>query len=54
MPTNVSPGFRNAWNTAKLADAPECGCTFACSAPNSSFARSMASCSTRSTTSQPP
>ena len=30
------------------------GCTFACSAPNSSFARSIAVCSISSTTSQPP
>jgi hypothetical protein len=29
MPRNVSPGWRNAANTAKFADAPECGCTFA-------------------------
>ena len=31
-----------------LASAPEVGCTFACSAPNSAFARSMASASTSS------
>ena len=40
--------------TALFADAPECGCTFACSAPNSCFARSIASCSTWSTISHPP
>ena len=39
---------------ARLALAPECGCTLACSAPKSSFARSMASTSTSSTYSQPP
>jgi hypothetical protein len=50
----VSPGLRNAKNAAALACAPECGCTFACSAPNSSFARSIAICSTWSTNSQPP
>ena len=39
---------------ARLADEPECGCTLACSAPKTSLQRSMASCSTWSTTSQPP
>ena len=39
MPRNVSPGLRKARNTAAFACAPECGCTFACSAPNSSFTR---------------
>jgi hypothetical protein len=34
--------------------APACGWTFAWSAPNSSFARSIASCSISSTISQPP
>ena len=37
-----------------FALAPECGCTFACSAPKSALARSIASVSTSSTTSQPP
>ena len=40
--------------TAMFVCDPACGCTFACSAPNSSFARSIASCSISSTTSQPP
>jgi hypothetical protein len=34
--------------------APACGWTFAWSAPKSSFARSIASCSIWSTISQPP
>jgi hypothetical protein len=34
--------------------APACGWTFACSAPKSAFARSIAVCSISSTTSQPP
>ena len=53
---NVQPhsGFSTAMKAAKLACAPEWGCTFAWSAPKSSFARSMASCSTWSTISQPP
>ena len=34
--------------------APAWGCTFACSAPKSSFARSIAVCSISSITSQPP
>ena len=37
-----------------LALAPECGWTFACSAPKSALARAIASSSTSSTTSQPP
>jgi hypothetical protein len=41
-------------NAAKLACAPECGCTLACSAPKICFSRSMASCSISSMTSQPP
>ena len=35
-PRKVSPGFISAKNTAALADAPECGCTFANWQPNSS------------------
>ena len=49
-----SPGVSSAWYTAVLACAPACGWTFACSAPNSDFARSIASCSMMSTYSQPP
>ena len=37
-----------------FAPLPECGCTLACSAPKSFLARSIASCSTTSTFSQPP
>ena len=51
---NVSPGFSTVSRTAALACAPECGCTFAYSAPNSLFTRSMAIVSVWSTTSQPP
>ena len=40
--------------TAKFADAPQCGCTFACSAPKSFFALSRAISSTISTYWQPP
>jgi hypothetical protein len=54
IPRKVSPGLRKARKTAALAEAPLCGCTLACSAPKSCFTRSMASCSTWSTTSQPP
>ena len=36
-------GLEQARYTAMLALAPACGCTLACSAPNSAFARSMAS-----------
>ena len=43
-----------ACRTAALALAPECGWTFAYSASNSCFNRSIAICSTSSTTSQPP
>ena len=50
----VSPGFISAMYAPMLAWLPECGCTFTASAPNSSFARAMASSSTLSTTSQPP
>ncbi|MGX1365972.1 hypothetical protein RKD19_001331 [Streptomyces canus] len=39
---------------AALAWAPECGWTFAASAPKSSFTRAMANRSTTSTCSQPP
>ena len=35
MPSTVSPGFSSAKYTDMLACAPECGCTLACSAPNS-------------------
>src|SRR5712675_1832766 len=54
MPSTVSPGFSVAMYTATFADVPECACTLACSAPNSSFARSIASCSTLSAYSHPP
>ena len=37
-----------------FADAPQCGWTFACSAPKSDLAREIARFSTSSTTSQPP
>src|SRR5213082_52255 len=37
-----------------FACAPLCGCTLTCSQSNSRFARSIASCSTVSTFSQPP
>ena len=37
-----------------LALAPECGCTLACSAPNSAHARLRASSSASSTTRLPP
>jgi hypothetical protein len=37
-----------------FACAPACGCTFACCAPKSVLARSMAKDSARSTHSQPP
>ena len=37
-----------------FACAPECGCTFAWSAPKSAMARSIASDSATSTNSQPP
>ena len=41
--------------TNKYAEGyPECGCTFAHSAPKISFRRSIAICSLWSTTSQPP
>ena len=46
--------INSAKYTAALACEPECGCTFAQSAPKSCLARSMASCSTTSTCSQPP
>ena len=51
---NVSPGFSSAMNTAWLACAPECGWTLAKLQSNSLQARSMASCSALSTSSQPP
>ena len=40
-PSTVSPGSNSARYTHMLALAPECGCTLACSAPNSAFARSI-------------
>ena len=52
--SSVSPGVASAKYAAMLACDPECGWTFAWSAPKSALARSMASCSTLSTTSQPP
>ena len=39
MPMTLSPGSSSARNAAMLAFAPECGCTLACSAPNSAQAR---------------
>ena len=39
---------------ADCADAPQCGCTLAASAPKSCLTRSIASCSATSTCSQPP
>ena len=54
MPMMVSPGFRKARNTASLAEAPQCGCTLAASAPKICLTRSIASCSAMSTYSQPP
>ncbi len=39
---------------AMFACAPAWGCTLACSAPNSSLHRSIASCSATSTYSHPP
>jgi hypothetical protein len=54
MASIVSPGCSNAAYAARFADEPECGWTLACSAPNNARARSMASRSARSTTSQPP
>ena len=50
----VSPGSSIAMYAALLAWAPACGWTFANPAPNSSLARSIASCSATSTSSQPP
>ena len=41
----VSPGLSSANIAAALACAPECGWTFAASAPNSALTRSMAICS---------
>ena len=55
---NVQPHSGAQANAAAMAAAfawaPECGCTLAKSAPNSAFSRSIASCSTTSTCSQPP
>ena len=39
MPMKVSPGWSMALNAARLAEAPEWGWTFACSAPKSLQAR---------------
>ncbi len=50
----VSPGFMVTMNTAWFAWLPECGWTLANSQPNRALARSMASSSASSTTSQPP
>ena len=50
----VSPGSQIAMVTAMFACAPECGCTFAYSQPNSFFARSIAMVSISSTLTQPP
>src|SRR6202034_1438632 len=44
-PMNVSPGCISAMNTSALADAPECGCTFANEQPNSLVTRSIATLS---------
>ncbi|CFN73900.1 Uncharacterised protein [Bordetella pertussis] len=54
MPSTVSPGLSTAMYTPWLACEPEFGCTLAASAPKICFRRSMASCSTTSTYSQPP
>ena len=54
MPMKVSPGFSSARNTAWLACAPECGWTLANEQSNSLQARSIASASALSTSSQPP
>ena len=51
---SLSPGRARACITAAFAEAPEWDCTLACSAPKSSFARSIAICSATSTSSQPP
>ena len=48
MPRIVSPGWSTLKYTAMLADEPEWGCTFTCSAPKIFFARSIASDSTAS------
>ena len=53
MPRSVSPGLRTAKYTDWFACDPECGCTFAYSAPKSRFTRSRASDSATSTNSQP-
>ena len=54
MPSSVSPGFETARYAAMFADAPECACTFACSAAKICFTRSRANSSATSTNSQPP
>jgi hypothetical protein len=43
---NESPGFITAMNAARLAFAPECGCTLANRQPNIRRARSIARFST--------
>jgi hypothetical protein len=53
-PEQGSPGRSNARSTAALACEPKWGCTFTCSTEKSSFARSIASISTSSTTEHPP
>ena len=50
----VSPGWSSARNTAWFIWLPELGWTLAKLAPNSFFARSIASVSAISTNSQPP
>ena len=50
----VSPGAISAMKAATLAEAPECGCTFAKLHPKSLVTRSIASVSAMSTYWQPP
>ena len=54
MPKKVSPGSIRARKTAALAEAPECGWTFANFALKSVFALSIARVSAPSTCSHPP
>ena len=54
IPIVLSPGFKNARCTAKLAGEPEYGCTLACSALNTSFALDIHSFSISSRYSFPP
>jgi hypothetical protein len=44
-PSTVWPGSSSAITAARLAIVPRYGCTLACSAPNTSFARRIASSS---------